>query len=86
MSTLPAFGLTLRLVPNVKLDAGLVVCAMTVGVRIIDKVPGKCNTQKHNVPLIRVLTICAKHNFVFVLTIDLEGDDGSPGPFRAQHA
>ena len=79
----PAFGLTLRFVPNVELNTGLVVCVMAVEVRIIDKVPGKCNTQKHNFPLIRILTICAKHNFVFVLAIDLQGDDGSPGPFRA---
>jgi hypothetical protein len=36
MTTLPIFGLTLGLVPNIKPNKSLVVCMMTVGVRTID--------------------------------------------------
>jgi hypothetical protein len=84
--TLSTFGFTLGPVPNVELDVGPVVCMMTAGVGNIDNVDGGYDSQKHNFPLIRVLAIYAKHNFVPVLAVDLHRDDGSPGLFRSQYS
>lgn len=86
LSTLPTFHFTLGLVPYVELDLSLAMCMMALQVRVIDEVHEKYDIQKHDFPLIRVLTVYSKHDFVFMLAVDLQGDDRSPGLFGAQRS
>jgi hypothetical protein len=46
----------------------------------------KCGSQKYDFPLIRVLAIYSKHDFMLMLVVDLDCDDGSPGLFRSQNS
>jgi len=87
-TTLPAFGFTLGLMPNIELDLGLVVYVMTVEVSIAEDSHGKreCDTQKCYFSLVRVLTVYSEHDFVLVLAIDFHGDDRPPRLFRTQHS
>jgi hypothetical protein len=73
-------------VPNDEFDLGLVVYVMPTKVRDAGKIHGKCDTQVHNLSLIRVLAVYSKHDFVLMLAVDLHGDDRSPGLFGAQHS
>ena len=88
--TFSAFGFALGLVPNVEFDLGPVVCVMAAGASApgqeYENVHGKCDSQKHDLSLIRVLAIYSKHNFMLALAVDFQCDDGSPGLFRSQHS
>jgi hypothetical protein len=42
--------------------------------------------KHHYVPLIRVLAVDTEDDFVLMLTVDFQGDDGPPGLLWAQHA
>lgn len=87
-TTLPAFGFTLGLMPNVELDLGLVVYVVTVEVSIAENSNGKreCDTQKCYFSLVRVLTVYSEHDFVLMLAVNLHGDDRPPRLFRTQHS
>ena len=84
--TLPALGLTLGPVPKDELDLGLVVYVMPTKVRNTGEIHGKCDTQVHDLSLIRVLAVYSEQDFVLMLTVDLYGDDRSPGLFGTQHS
>ena len=81
-STFSTFGFALGLVPDIELDLGLVVCMMTVGGVGINKIHGRCDSQKGDFPLIWILTVYSKHDFMLVQAVDLHCNDGSPGLFR----
>jgi hypothetical protein len=87
-TTLPAFGFTPGLMPNIELDLSLVVYVMTVEVSIAENSHGKreYNTQKRYFSLVRVLTVYSEHDFVLMLAVNLHGDDRSPRLFRTQHS
>jgi hypothetical protein len=43
--TLPAFGFTLGLVPDIELDSGLVVYVVTMEIRTVDNAQERYDTQ-----------------------------------------